>query len=251
MNQTKQLMSLAAEIDCQTSVAGVWEVFGAALARLDLTHYIFLMIDADGSRPEMAATLSLEPPGSVSARDPFLQYCCRSFEATLTGITHLGDYPYLPDSARSYIEGAAEHGFTSGLAIPVRLRGGPRYGGFNLGSDMPREAFARHVLPHLDVLRFLCLIAERRRDVLRQAERRPAPSEEVRHLLTPREFEILERMSTGMTRRQCAAELAVRESTVATHLKSAFDKLGVRSMVEAAHVLYRGPPPPSADDPWL
>ena len=52
-----------------------------------------------------------------------------------------------------------------------------------------------------------------------------------------REKEVLGLLVEGMTNRQIAARLYLAESTVKTHVASAFSKLGVRSRKEAAMVL--------------
>lgn len=55
--------------------------------------------------------------------------------------------------------------------------------------------------------------------------------------LTTREKQILMRVVTGLTNSQIAAELFLAESTVKSHLSSAFSKLGVSSRNEAAAVI--------------
>lgn len=52
-----------------------------------------------------------------------------------------------------------------------------------------------------------------------------------------REKEVLELLVTGLTNRQIAARLFLAESTVKTHLASAFAKLGVRSRRDAVALL--------------
>ena len=55
--------------------------------------------------------------------------------------------------------------------------------------------------------------------------------------LTTREKQILTLVVTGLTNSQIAAELFLAESTVKSHLSSAFGKLGVSSRSEAAAVI--------------
>jgi DNA-binding NarL/FixJ family response regulator len=55
--------------------------------------------------------------------------------------------------------------------------------------------------------------------------------------LTAREKQILMLVVTGLTNSQIAAELFLAESTVKSHLSSAFSKLGVSSRSEAAAVI--------------
>jgi DNA-binding CsgD family transcriptional regulator len=52
-----------------------------------------------------------------------------------------------------------------------------------------------------------------------------------------REKEVLELLVAGLTNRQIGARLYLAESTVKTHLASAFAKLGVRSRKDAVALL--------------
>jgi DNA-binding NarL/FixJ family response regulator len=51
--------------------------------------------------------------------------------------------------------------------------------------------------------------------------------------LTPRELEILEKLPTGDTVLEIAAQLFVTESTIKTHLSSVYKKLGATNRVQA------------------
>ena len=59
----------------------------------------------------------------------------------------------------------------------------------------------------------------------------------VKPTFSHREKEVLDLLVAGLTNRQIAARLFLAESTVKTHVASAFSKLGVRSRKEAALVL--------------
>jgi two-component system NarL family response regulator len=52
--------------------------------------------------------------------------------------------------------------------------------------------------------------------------------------LTPREFEVLEHIVQGRSNKEIAAELAVSEATVKTHINSLLGKLGVTDRTQAA-----------------
>ena len=68
-----------------------------------------------------------------------------------------------------------------------------------------------------------------------------APRAARRHVAKPtfshREKEVLALLVAGLTNRQIAARLFLAESTVKTHLASAFNKLGVRSRKDAVALL--------------
>jgi DNA-binding NarL/FixJ family response regulator len=62
--------------------------------------------------------------------------------------------------------------------------------------------------------------------------------------LTPREKQVLDRVVTGATNALIARELGLAESTVKSHLSSAFAKLGVASRAEAAALILDPVRPP-------
>ena len=67
----------------------------------------------------------------------------------------------------------------------------------------------------------------------RQADRRPT--------LSPREHEILERLSNGLSAPDIARELQISTATVKTHLRSVYEKLGVSERAAAvAEAMRRG-----------
>lgn len=233
MLNVSRLIGLAAELERLKSPAALWEGFSQAIARVGLTHHIYLTLAADRTQPDVVTNLRLDAAPLPPEEDPFLTYCCRSYEPTLTGVAHLGDYPYLSDAARGFIQSAAGQGFVSGLALPVRLRGAPRFGGFNLGSPLDKLTFAREILPLAPALHVLCFVVDRRHLEL-TAQGRTERQTLSPAGLTPRETDVLRLMADGLSRADCAEALGVSTNTVSTHLKSAFQKLGARNIVEAS-----------------
>ena len=67
---------------------------------------------------------------------------------------------------------------------------------------------------------------------------RPAPEEP---LLSPRELDVVQLMSTGAANKEIAASLSISESTVKTHVTNSFQKLEVSHRTEAVtQALQRG-----------
>jgi DNA-binding NarL/FixJ family response regulator len=62
--------------------------------------------------------------------------------------------------------------------------------------------------------------------------------------LTMRQLEIVRLLSQGLTNKEIARSLGIAEQTVANHLKTTFDKLGVHSRAGAAWVYLHGQPLP-------
>ena len=69
-------------------------------------------------------------------------------------------------------------------------------------------------------------------------------------MVSPREWEVLERLRSGLRVATIARELSISPNTVRNHLKSIYRKLGVRSQTELLEQL-RGSPRPSDLQPAL
>jgi FixJ family two-component response regulator len=80
--------------------------------------------------------------------------------------------------------------------------------------------------------------------LIRSAEqrRRSAEKDDARRLLdllTPREFEVLQLVITGMLNKQIAGELRTAEKTVKVHRGRVMEKLGVTSVAELVRLVQR------------
>jgi len=62
-------------------------------------------------------------------------------------------------------------------------------------------------------------------------------------LLTPREFEVMQLVITGMLNKQVGGELGVAEKTVKVHRGRLMQKLGVTSVAELLQVVQRAEVP--------
>jgi DNA-binding NarL/FixJ family response regulator len=76
------------------------------------------------------------------------------------------------------------------------------------------------------------------RKVIQAFRKESAPAERV-HLLTPREEEVLELLAQGLLSKEIAGRLGIGVETVNSHLKHIYEKLHVRSRIEAV-IKYRG-----------
>ena len=65
-------------------------------------------------------------------------------------------------------------------------------------------------------------------------------------LLTPREFEVMQLITTGMLNKQIGGELGVAEKTIKVHRGRLMHKLGVTSVAELVHMVQRAEVPPPA-----
>lgn len=93
------------------------------------------------------------------------------------------------------------------------------------------------------------LLASVERALSRSAEQRRRASEKnhARSLLdrlTPREFQVMELVTTGMLNKQVGAELGMAEKTVKTHRAHVMQKLGITSVAELIGVMQKAEVPP-------
>ena len=245
-----QLMTLAQKIEGLDCSQSIWTALTEGLANVGFDHVIYNTADRHFAMQVLLTTLPELYRDIPPKDDPFLHWCCDSYETTYTGIAFLGDYPYLPAAARQFIQRAGALGFASGLAIPVRLTGSERFGGFNLGTRLDRAAFLDMASPIIGDLRLLCLLAHRRLEETLSPGRGDgpgfrslliAPEDRAGRLddLTPREKEVLFLVAQGLSRKDCARLCRISVHTVSDYTKSAYRKLGLRNRAEAANLLAR------------
>lgn len=66
-----------------------------------------------------------------------------------------------------------------------------------------------------------------------------APTGPAKSTLTPRQFDVLQCVATGMTNVEIAAQLGLRPATVKAYWEEAMQRLGVRNRAEAIAAAYR------------
>ena len=93
------------------------------------------------------------------------------------------------------------------------------------------------------------LLVSVERALSRSAEQRRRASEKnhARRLLdqlTPREFEVMQLVTTGLLNKQVGGELGMAEKTVKTHRAHVMQKLGITSVAELISVMQKAEVPP-------
>src|SRR5690242_20439007 len=104
------------------------------------------------------------------------------------------------------------------------------------------KAGAVDFLPKPFKSRELLKCVEHALDRSAEQRRRAAERNEARRLLdllTPREFEVMQLITTGMLNKQVGGELGVAEKTVKVHRGRLMQKLGVTSVAELVHIVQR------------
>ncbi|SFI42053.1 helix-turn-helix transcriptional regulator [Jannaschia pohangensis] len=242
------LYDRCAEIEALSDADAVWRRAIDILADEGIPVVMHLASAPDRSDVRVMTTTPEIHAAVPPADDPFLEHCCSSYRITHTGAAFLDDYPYLPDIARDFIKAAVSHGFRSGLGIPMRLEGSPRFGGFNLGSPLDRVAFEAQIIPREEEFRLFCLVVHRRLEELSTPP--PVEGEDLfRHLLlsppasrldalSPREREVLYLQARGLSRKEVARMCGISPHTVAEYTANAYRKTGIRNRAEAARVVF-------------
>lgn len=225
----------ALAIEAAEQADDVWEIAVDAIVSVGLPIVIYMTIGEDRRGLRLRANVREIYDSFDTSDSPFLNYCCKSYDTTPTGAAYLDMHDYLSEEDRQLILRARDHGFSSGVGIPIRLEGTGRFGGFNLGCALERDEFERDIMPIVPDLRFLCFVTHRRLTDLD-----PFVPHEILDVLTPREREIAQLVARGMSRKKCAHELSLSLHTLNDHLKSVYRKLEVHNRVELAHILNGG-----------
>jgi DNA-binding CsgD family transcriptional regulator len=236
------LAKIAGQLEKLTTATDLWSETTAALKAQGIDHVIYTSSDPDRKNVTLLATTPEIYEGVQRDLDPFLDYACLSYAPTLTGAAYLDDYDYLTEPTREFIRRAEGMGFRSGVAIPMRLVGSDRFGGFNLGTPLDRAEFERQIVPRIEDFRFFCLLVHRRLEELTAAptglrDILVAPPSGALTKLSPREAEVIYMMSRGITQKECARLCGISPHTVAEYLKSSYRKLGVRNRIEATRLV--------------
>lgn len=229
------LLEAAYNIETARSAQKAWECLIEPLARLKLDKVIYVTRnDAAPVHWHVISTLPnnwpLELTYAPEFSEPFVTYCCATFDPTKLGAEYLeiNDH-YIDDYTRDYVNKVRKFGWTAGIGIPTSLKGSGRHGGFILGNDMVRYDFERTVMPLVDDLRTLCLVANAKLSASQDKGAKP----DVQATLSPRETQTLLLLSQGLRPKRIADELGLKESTIRLYTKNARAKLGAASNHEA------------------
>ena len=223
----RQLLEAARKIELSADAPSLWSVFVAALREFGLDHALYLYrSDEKPSETFVLSTLPDNWPAAEFRRsgfsEPFLSYCCATFEITKVGMEFLSDHQdYVESDDAAYISRMAEFNWRSGLGIPCRLTGTGYHGGFVVGNHLDRFSFERKTLPLAAMLQSFCLIAHGRLEILRAG----LDTEKSLRPLSARERQVLDFISQGMRPKAIAHELEISEASVRLYLKNARVKM--------------------------
>lgn len=234
----RTLLECAYRIETAKTADSAWERLVDTLKRFKLNKVIYATRD-DGNLPRWYILSNLpnawprELAKDPDFIEPFVSFCCATFEPTKVGAEYLDlNNHYIDEYTRNYIKAVSEFDWQAGIGIPTALKGSGRHGGFILGNAMMRYDFERSVMPLVDDLRTLCLVANSRFE----AWRKGSVPKDVERPLSPREIQTLEMLSRGLRPKQIADELNLKESSIRLYAKNARSKLGASNNNEAVRL---------------
>lgn len=243
------LVKHAADLEKCATVDTLWDGASEIFASLGFDQAVYLSVDSAFEhlfvRSTMPDLYSETPP----KEDPFLIHACNRYEILKIGGEFMAQHPYISDRKRAFITRGADFGLRAGIAMPMRLRGAERFGGFVIGNAMDGPHFIETMLPRAEDMRMFCMVIHRRIEELiatapassQQPERRaliPNALPEPFDVLAPRETEVLLHLAQGRTRKATAHHCGLSVHTVSDYAKIGYKKLGVRNRAEVAALLY-------------
>jgi len=231
----RELLEAAYRLETASSLEKSWQVMVDAMASQKINRMFYIIRD-DGLVANwfVLSNLPNEWPkfetNDPAFREPFVSYCCATFQPTKLGVEFLDLHQsYIDDYTRAYVATITEFDWRSGLGIPCCLVGSGRHGGFLMGNNMNRHDFERSIIPLSNELQTFCLIAHRKFEGFRLRDRH-AP---LRRPLSAREFQVLDLLSKGLRPKAIAGHLKLSEASIRLYIKNARLKLGVATNEEA------------------
>jgi DNA-binding CsgD family transcriptional regulator len=242
------LFKRAAHLEKLNHASSVWDGTVDVLRTAGFEHVIYHSVDASFGTQILCCTMERLYDGVQPCEDPFLVYACDSYDIIPIGTEFVNAHPYITAAERAFIDRAGERGFTAGMAIPTRLQGSERFGGFILGTGLDRATFAARFMPRAEEIRLFCLLIHRRIEELSEPESPDATPEFRTRLiapklpdafdsLSPREREVVYLVAHGRSRSETAEVCGISIHTVSDYTKSAYRKLGVHNRAQAAALM--------------
>lgn len=248
------LVKRAASLEKVQDVDTLWHAIADTLSTVGFEHVIYLTVTSEFDSPFLRTTMPNLYDKRPPQDDPFLRYCCDNYEIVPIGSEFIDSHPYLTDGERAFIEQAGKSGLHSGLAIPMRLQGSERFGGFIAGTSLDRATFMARMMPRAEEFRLFCLLMHRRIEDLTSTTQ-PLQNQDFRapliappmtpalDQLTPREREVIYLLAQGRSRKEAAEICKISIHTVSDYAKSGYQKLGVHNPAQAAALINKPPAP--------
>lgn len=236
------LVDAAAQLEQLDDVEDLWQGLVTTLREFGFAHAIHISVDADFKAPQVRCTLPNLYTHIPPEDDPFLHHSCNSYEVLTIGAAFLHQYPNVTEAERAFITSAAKEGMRAAFAVPMRLQGSDRFGGFIIGNDMDSETFEQSFLSLTEDLRLFCLLMHRRIEDLTGTAPLPLPHKpSIFDQLSPREGEVVNLLAHGYSRQETAHHCGLSVHTVSDYAKSGYRKLGIHNRAQAAALVHSPP----------
>lgn len=240
----------AAKLEKSETIDALWAELLKTLSLMGMDYVVYMSVASDFSDPFLRSNISDLYSETPSREDPFLNHGCKSYEIIPVGHEFSHRYSHMSKTERAFIQRASAQGFSAGIAIPMRLKGNDRFGGFILGNGMDMITFTAKVLPRAEEFRLFCMIVHRRIEELVEMPLIPVTPASRAALvgrdlpdafdaLTPRESEVISMLAQGKTRAETAHICSISVHTVSDHAKQGYRKLGIHNRAEAAAMLFQ------------
>ncbi len=236
------LVDAAVKLEQIEDIDTLWQGLVATLRDVGFAHAVHISVDANFSAPQLRCTIpdlySQLPP----EQDPFLHHLCNRYEVLTIGNAFVHHYPEVTEAEHKFITHAAHHGLNAAFAVPMRLQGSERFGGFIIGNDMDAETFEQSFHDMAEELRLFCLLMHRRIEDLTNTFPLPLPVRPAAFdSLSPREAEVVNLLAHGYSRQETADLCGLSVHTVSDYAKSGYRKLGIRNRAQAAALVHSAP----------
>lgn len=245
-----QVMERIELIESLDDLDSIWVEFVKIAKELGFDYVVYTISNNNSDDFYYYDNFGLHPKDDKDFYDPFLDYCCHNYDMMFVASEFLDTHADLnmPPEAFELIERGAKLGMISGLAIPLRLTGSNRYGGFNLGSSLKRPEFETLCDQTKGAAQVACMLVHRHIETVLDSQNIlleqpkvpieiPAPTASKLQALTAREKDILSKIANGYSRKKCAETFSLSENTISTHLKNIYRKLGVNNRVQATNII--------------
>ena len=165
----------AVRLEKLQDVGRLWDGIVEALRQIGFTHAIHISVGADFKDAQFLSTIPDLYDELPPEDDPFLHHSCTSYEVLTIGQAFVHLYPDVTPSEHSLIARAGREGLHAAFAVPMRLKGSERFGGFIIGNWMEADDFVRSFSDVAEDLRLFCLLMHRRIEDLTGTAPLPLP----------------------------------------------------------------------------
>lgn len=236
------LVDAAARLEQIEDLEELWQGMVAVLREVGFSHAVHISVDADFNSAQVRCTIPNLYSHIAPEDDPFLHHSCNSYEVLKIGAAFVHNYPAVTAAERRFIDRAAKEGIRAAFAVPMRLQGSERFGGFIIGNEMDAACFEQAFDGICEELRLFCLLMHRRIEDLTGAAPLPLPDRpEVFGQLSPREAEVVNMLAHGFSRQETAHRCGISVHTVSDYAKSGYRKLGIHNRAQAAALVHGAP----------